>query len=138
VQKSAAGRAPHEGFEQRGAQKSKAATDARVGHKPKYRVKELLEAINFNRSMEAELVQWVTDLESWLAKRLAAVGLITPKEPPASVSLGEHLAFDSAKKPPVLLESALSRGKLQDRGMGDTGLEPVTSSLSSWRSNQLS
>ncbi len=37
----------------------------------KYRVEQLLEALNFNRSMEADLVQWVTDLEPPLAKKLA-------------------------------------------------------------------
>jgi integrase len=51
----------------------------------KYRVEQLLEALNFNRSMEADLVQWVRDLEPWLAKRLARVGLIpNPEAKPAA------------------------------------------------------
>ena len=57
----------------------------------KYRVEQLLEALQFNRSMEADLVQWVTDLEPWLAKRLARVGLIPNPEPKPAASLGEFL-----------------------------------------------
>ena len=54
----------------------------------KYRVEQLLEALNFNRSMEADLVQWVTDLEPWLAKKLARVGLIPNPEAKPATTLG--------------------------------------------------
>ena len=45
----------------------------------KYRVEQLLESLLLNRSMEADLAQWVVDLESVLADKLAAVGLIVPR-----------------------------------------------------------
>jgi len=57
----------------------------------KYRVEQLLEALQFNRSMEADLVQWVTDLEPWLAKRLARVGLIPNPEAKPAATLGPFL-----------------------------------------------
>lgn len=57
----------------------------------KYRVEQLLEALNFNRSMEADLVQWVSDLEPWLAKRLARVGLIPNPEAKPVATLGPFL-----------------------------------------------
>ena len=54
-------------------------------------------------------------------------------------SSGESHATKTAhEKAPVLLGSATVCDDLQNRGMGDTGLEPVTPSLSSWCSNQLS
>jgi len=43
-------------------------------------VEQLLEALQFNRPMEPELAQWVTDLELRLAKKLARVGLILSPE----------------------------------------------------------
>jgi len=47
----------------------------------KYRVEQLLESINLQRPMEADLAGWVTNLEPRFAKKLAAVGLIErPKE----------------------------------------------------------
>ena len=54
----------------------------------KYRVEQLLEALQFNRSMEADLVQWVTDLEPRMAKRLARVGLIPNPEAQAGGDAG--------------------------------------------------
>ncbi len=57
----------------------------------KYRVEQLLEAINFNRSMEADLAQWVMDLEPRLAKRLARAGLIPNPEPKPAATLGPFL-----------------------------------------------
>lgn len=57
----------------------------------KYRVEQLLEAINFNRSMEADLVQWVKELEPRLAKKLARVGLIPNPEAKPAATLGPFL-----------------------------------------------
>ena len=58
----------------------------------KYRVEQLLEAIMFKRSMEADLVQWVTNLEPLLAKKLARVGLIANPEAMPATTLGGFLA----------------------------------------------
>ena len=52
----------------------------------KYRVEQLLEAQLLGRSMEADLVQWIVDLKTRMAKKLAAVELI-PK-PEAAATLG--------------------------------------------------
>jgi hypothetical protein len=49
-----------------------------------------------------------------------------------------HAERPAHEKAPVLFGSATLRETLQNGGMGDTGLEPVTPSLSSWCSNQLS
>lgn len=57
----------------------------------KYRVEQLLEAIMFKRPMEADLIQWVADLEPPLAKKLASVGLIPSREPEAAATLGPFL-----------------------------------------------
>ena len=51
---------------------------------------------------------------------------------------GSRVTTAAHKKAPVLLGSAIIREDLQNRGVGDTGLEPVTPSLSSWCSSQLS
>ena len=64
----------------------------------KYRVEQLLEALNLNRPMEADLAGWVTDLEPWLAKRLAAVGLIPSPEAKAAATLGPFLADYVARR----------------------------------------
>jgi integrase len=53
----------------------------------KYRVEQLLESLQFNRSMESDLAQWVKDLEPWLAKKLARVGLILKPEVSQAVTL---------------------------------------------------
>jgi len=57
----------------------------------KYRVEELLESLKFNRSMEADLAQWVIDLESRLAKKLARVGLIPKLEAKPAATLAAFL-----------------------------------------------
>jgi len=57
----------------------------------KYRVEQLLESLNLNRPMEADLAQWVTDLEPPLAKKLARVGLIAKTEAKAAVTLGPFI-----------------------------------------------
>lgn len=54
----------------------------------KYRVEQLVEALQFNRSMEADLVEWVKDLEPWLATKLARVGLIPDPEDKPTATLG--------------------------------------------------
>ena len=46
----------------------------RAAENIKYRVEQLLESIHLNRSMEADLARWVTELNPWLAKKLARVG----------------------------------------------------------------
>jgi integrase len=63
----------------------------RAAEAVKYRVEQLLEALNLNRAMEADLAAWVTGLEPWLAKRLAAVGLIPKPEAKAAATLGPFL-----------------------------------------------
>ncbi|MDP7019421.1 MAG: tyrosine-type recombinase/integrase [Pirellulaceae bacterium] len=63
----------------------------RAAESIKYRVEQLLESLNLNRPMEADLAQWVTNLEPWLAKRLAAVGLIPNPEAKAAATLGPFL-----------------------------------------------
>lgn len=63
----------------------------RAAESIKYRVEQLLEALNLKRPMEADLAQWVTDLEPWLAKRLAAAGLIANPEAKAAATLGPFL-----------------------------------------------
>jgi integrase len=57
----------------------------------KYRVEQLLEAIQFNRSMEPDLVEWVKGLEPLLAKKLARVGLIPNPEAKPAATLGPFL-----------------------------------------------
>ncbi len=57
----------------------------------KYRVEQLLESLQFNRSMEAELAQWVMDLEPPLAKKLAAIGLIPNPEAKPTATLAAFL-----------------------------------------------
>ena len=57
----------------------------------KYRVEQLLESLNLGRSMQADLAQWVADLEPWLAKKLANVGLIPKPEAKAAATLGPFL-----------------------------------------------
>ena len=65
----------------------------------KYRVEQLLEAIHFNRPMEADLMQWATDLEPRMAKKLAAVGLIAKPEAKTTATLGSFLqAWLAARK----------------------------------------
>jgi len=57
----------------------------------KYRVEQLLEAIMLKRPMEADLAQWVVDLDSRMADKLAKVGLIPKPQEKASVTLGPFL-----------------------------------------------
>ena len=58
----------------------------------KYRVEQLLEAILLRRPMEADLAQWVADLEPRVAKKLARVGLIPSRTPHALAALGPFLS----------------------------------------------
>jgi hypothetical protein len=60
----------------------------RTAESIKYRVEQLLEALQFNRSMEADLVEWVKGLEPPLAKKLARVGLIPDPEAKPTATLG--------------------------------------------------
>lgn len=64
----------------------------------KYRVEQMLEALQFNRPMEADLVQWVTDLEPRMANKLARAGLIPNFEPKPAATLGPFLADFTARR----------------------------------------
>lgn len=57
----------------------------------KFRVEQLLEVALLKRPMEAELAQWVASLESRMAKKLSAVGLIAKPEAMAVATLGPFL-----------------------------------------------
>ena len=57
----------------------------------KYRVEQLLEALQFNRPMEPNLVEWVKGLEPLLARKLARVGLIANPEAKPALALGSFL-----------------------------------------------
>ena len=57
----------------------------------KYRIEQLLESINFNRPMEADLIQWVKGLETSLAKKLARVKLIPDPKGAPIVTVGSFL-----------------------------------------------
>ena len=57
----------------------------------KYRVEQLLESLNLKRPMEADLAQWVADLEPRMAKKLAQVGLIPKPEAKADTLLGSFI-----------------------------------------------
>lgn len=58
----------------------------------KYRVEQLLEALEFQRSMEADLIQWVKDLEPRLAKKLVRAGLIPDPGAKAPAMLAKFIA----------------------------------------------
>jgi integrase len=57
----------------------------------KYRVEQLLESLNLKRPMEADLAQWVVDLEPRMAKKLARVGLIPKSEAKSTATLGPFI-----------------------------------------------
>src|SRR5690606_16833388 len=57
----------------------------------KYRVEQLLEALHYKHPVEGELAQWVANLESALASKLAAVGLISKPEEKVAVTLGPFI-----------------------------------------------
>ncbi len=57
----------------------------------KYRVEHLLESLRFNRSMEADLAEWVLGLDLDLAKKLARVGLVPDPEAKPAVTLATFL-----------------------------------------------
>jgi len=57
----------------------------------KYRVEQLLEALHYKHPVEGELAQWVTNLESALASKLAAVGLIPKPGEKAAATLGPFI-----------------------------------------------
>jgi len=63
----------------------------RAAESIKYRVEQLLESLNLNRPMDADLAKWVADLEPGMAKKLANVGLIPEPEAKAATSLGPFL-----------------------------------------------
>lgn len=63
----------------------------RAAESIKYRVEQLLESINLNRPMEADLAQWVTELEPRMAKKLAQAGLIPNPEAKPVATLGPFL-----------------------------------------------
>nr|MBA3482618.1 tyrosine-type recombinase/integrase [Pirellulales bacterium] len=57
----------------------------------KYRVEQLLESLQFNRSMEADLAEWVIGLDLDFAKKLARVGLIPDPEAKPAATLAAFL-----------------------------------------------
>src|SRR5687767_10017633 len=57
----------------------------------KYRVEQLLEALHYKHPVEGELAQWVTDLETDLAKKLARAGLIASPEAKPAATLAAFL-----------------------------------------------
>jgi integrase len=57
----------------------------------KYRVEQLLESLQFNRSMEADLAEWVLALDLAFAKKLARVDLIPDPEAKAAATLAAFL-----------------------------------------------
>jgi integrase len=57
----------------------------------KYRVEQLLESLQFKRSMEADLAEWVIALDLVFAKKLARVGLIPDPEAKPSATLAAFL-----------------------------------------------
>ena len=69
----------------------------------KYRVEQLLEALQFNRSMEPDLMAWIKGLKAPLARKLARIGLIPDPEAEteSALTLGEHLASYFAKRADV-------------------------------------
>ena len=78
----------------------------------KYRVEQLLESIMFKRSMEADLAQWVTDLDSRMAKKLAAVGLIPKPESKAVVTLGPFLTAHLKDRTDLKPATKIVRGQV--------------------------
>lgn len=63
----------------------------RTAESLKYRVEQLLEAAQFGRPMENDLIEWVKNLEPKLAKKLANVGLIAAPEAKQVSALGAFL-----------------------------------------------
>jgi hypothetical protein len=60
----------------------------RTAESVKWRVEQLLEALHFNRPMDADLAKWVAELEPRIAKKLSAVGLIATPEAKEAQTLG--------------------------------------------------
>ena len=73
----------------------------RAAESVKHHVERLIEARNLNRPMEPALAQWVADLEPWLAKRLAAVGLIPNPEAKPTATLGPFVESYIARRKDV-------------------------------------
>jgi len=82
----------------------------------KLRVEQLIEAILLNRPMEADLAQWVTDLEQPLADKLARVGLIPKRVAEKVILLGEHLANYLARRTDVK-QSTLTHWRQAERSL---------------------
>ena len=79
----------------------------------KHRVEQLLECLRLKRPMDADLTQWVVDLEPWLAKRLAAVGLIPDPEAKPAATLGPFLkAWLASRKGDYKPASLISWGQV--------------------------
>jgi len=73
----------------------------RAAENIKYRVEQLLESLNLNRPMEADLASWVKGLEPPLAKKLARVGLIPEQGARGSVTIGAFLHAYAEKRTDV-------------------------------------
>jgi integrase len=83
----------------------------RTAESVKYRVEQLLESLQFGRPMESDLMQWVTNLEPQLAKRLTRVGLIRKTESISPTTLGPFLADYIAKHGPTVKPSTITTWK---------------------------
>lgn len=87
----------------------------RTAEEIRRRVEQLLESIHFNRSMDAELMQWVTNLEASLAKKLARVGLIPSPENEPLATLGPFLqSWLAARKGDYKPASLIAWGQVID------------------------
>jgi len=90
----------------------------------KNRVEKLLEAKLLKRAMPAELAEWVADLEPWLAKKLARVGLIPKPEEKAVATLGAFLqSWRAARKGDYKPASLIAWGQVIDALTGFFGAD---------------
>jgi integrase len=64
----------------------------------KYRVEQLLEAIQFNRAMEPELAEWVLKLEPTIAQKLVKAELIPPPDVKSATTLGAFLTDFTSRR----------------------------------------
>lgn len=90
----------------------------------KYRVEQLLEALNYRHPVEGELAQWVADLDERIAKKLAAVGLIANPEAKTMATLGPFLqAWLAARKGDYKPASLIAWGQVIDALTGFLGAD---------------
>ncbi|TWU06875.1 site-specific tyrosine recombinase XerC [Symmachiella macrocystis] len=100
----------------------------RAAESIKYRVEQLLESLNLNRPMEADLAQWVADLEPKMAKKLANVGLVPDPEAKPVATLGPFLqAWLASRKGDYKPTSLIAWGQVVNALTGFLGADcPLT------------